>query len=198
MPTTHRHHIDGPGLELWISRGAVTPAETTELMTALVSEVPWRQDKITIFGATHPVPRLTSWHGDPGAQYAYSGIEMNPQPWSRTLERAHSVVVHATGLSFNSVLLNWYRDGSDSMGWHSDDEPELGTKPVIASLSLGATRSFQLRRRDDHAEKRKELVHDGDLLVMSGDTQTLWAHQIPKTKRLVGERMNLTFRTVQT
>lgn len=198
MRSTQQDHIDGPGLKLCISRGAVAPAKTTELITALISSVPWRQDEITMFGSTHQVPRLTSWHGDPGAQYAYSGIEMNPQPWSPTLELAHAIVVHETGLSFNSVLLNWYRDGSDGMGWHSDDEPELGAKPVIASLSLGATRSFQLRRRDNHADKRKLHLHDGDLLVMSGDTQTLWAHQVPKTKRIVGERINLTFRTVHT
>ena len=176
---------------------AFTPREATALFDALRGGVNWRQEQILILGQRRLVPRLVAWHGDAGAHYHYSGTDHEPQPWLPPLALIRERVTTLIGAPFNAVLLNLYRDGRDGMGWHADDEPELGRNPVIASVSLGAERRFCLRHR-----RRKDLKLDlplphGSLFCMGGATQHHWVHALPKTQRPVGERINLTFRSVQ-
>jgi alkylated DNA repair dioxygenase AlkB len=165
---------------------------------ALLDLVDWEQHLIRIHGREIASPRLSAWYGDPDAHYSYSGLSLEPRPWLPVIADLKARVETACGAPFNSVLLNLYRDGVDSMGWHSDDEHELGERPVIASLSLGATRRFRLRHR-----RRKELepvaidLESGSLLIMKGDTQRFWKHQIAKTRRVVEARVNLTFRNIR-
>ena len=172
-------------------------AQAAELMARLQQETPWRHDAITLFGKQILQPRLCAWYANPGMRYAYSGLTLLPQPWSPTLAQIRQDLEAACGQRFNSVLLNLYRDQRDSMGWHSDDEAELGRDPVIASLSLGATRRFKFRRRDA-AQRRSTGIEltDGSLLLMAGSTQHYWQHAIDKEAALCGPRINLTFRTI--
>jgi alkylated DNA repair dioxygenase AlkB len=135
--------------------------------------------------------------GDPAARYRYSGTDFVPAPWHPVLLPLRERLAAFCGASFNSVLLNRYRDGDDGMGWHSDNEPELGPAPLIASLSLGAERRFALRRRDDHAKKAEVVLGHGDLLLMGGATQRHYQHALPKSTRPLAERINLTFRWIQ-
>ncbi len=188
--------VTGPDLELAVHRGAIAPPVADRWLEALLHEVPWRQDHVVVFGRRSPIPRLQAWIGDPGRRYAYSGIELEPQPWTPTLTAVRELVTGLAGTPANSVLCNLYRDGHDSVAWHADDEPELGPEPVIASVSLGATRRFQLRRRDDPDERRDLELRHGDVIVMSGPTQRAWLHRIPRTATSVGRRVNLTFRTI--
>jgi alkylated DNA repair dioxygenase AlkB len=186
----------GPGLGLTIIRSAVDVAAADAVFTALRTKVAWRQDHLKMFGNLIPVPRLESWVADEGLDYTYSGIHHEPDPWIDELVELRDLSSSHTETRFNSVLCNLYRDGSDGVDWHADDEPEFGPMPVIASWSLGATRRFDLRRVDDHSIKVELELHHGDLVIMSGTTQTLWRHRVPKTKKPVGERINLTFRLV--
>lgn len=166
------------------------------LLVALMRAVPWEVHRIRLFGREHASPRLSCWIGDPGARYRYSGTLFEPHPWPPELAAVRERLSEALGSRFNSVLANRYRDGSDTMGWHSDDEPELGPEPLIASLSLGATRRFLLRHRAEPSRRLAlELAH-GSLLVMSGRTQRFYRHALPRTRRPVGERVNLTFRRI--
>jgi alkylated DNA repair dioxygenase AlkB len=186
----------GPGLGLTIIRSAVDVAAADAVFTALRTKVAWRQDHLKMFGNLIPVPRLESWVADEGLDYTYSGIHHEPDPWIDELVELRDLSSSHTETRFNSVLCNLYRDGSDGVDWHADDEPEFGPMPVIASWSLGATRRFDLRRVDDHSIKVELELHHGDLVIMSGTTQELWRHRVPKTKKPVGERINLTFRLV--
>ena len=186
----------GPGLGLTIIRSAVNVAAADAVFAALRTKVTWRQDHLKMFGNLIPVPRLESWVADEGLDYTYSGIHHEPDPWIDELVELRDLSSSHTGTSFNSVLCNLYRDGSDGVDWHADDEPEFGPMPVIASWSLGATRRFDLRRVDDHSIKVELELHHGDLVIMNGTTQELWRHRVPKTKKPVGERINLTFRLV--
>jgi alkylated DNA repair dioxygenase AlkB len=156
----------------------------------------WRQDFIKIYGRVHPVPRLQQWYGDPDKAYTWSGIKMNPLPWTPSLLKVRCLVQDALGTEFNSVLLNMYRHGRDTVSWHSDDELELGEHPTIASISLGATRDFQLRKKIGLPTKIQVQLEDCSLLVMSGETQKKWEHSIPRRMRLKGPRINLTFRKI--
>ncbi len=170
--------------------------EATRLFEALRRGIRWQGEEILMFGRRVPVPRLVAWHGEPGARYVYSGTLHEPLPWTPELAAIRDRVAELTGATYNAVLLNLYRDGRDGMGWHADDEPELGRNPVIASVSLGATRRFCLRHR-----RRKDLrldlpLSDGSVLCMSGATQHHWVHSVPKTSTGVGERINLTYRFV--
>jgi len=186
--------LDLPDADVRLWSGAFATAEADELLAALLAGISWQQEDIVIFGERRRVPRLIAWHGDPGAAYTYSGTAHEPLPWTPALQGIRSRIQDLTGHSFNSVLLNRYRDGRDGMGWHADDERELGRDPVIASVSLGATRRFKLRhRRLRDAVATIELAH-GDLLLMAGPTQHAYVHAVPKTARPVGERVNLTFR----
>ena len=182
------------GFEL--REGVLAPERTGELMAGLLETVPWEVEEITIFQKVIPCPRLTAWYGDEGAGYMYSGIPHEPLPWTAELLALRDEVSAATGARFNSVLLNRYRGGEDSVSWHRDDEPELGRDPVIASVSLGATRRFKLRHLATKEIHSLDLT-DGSLLLMSGPSQREWEHCLTKTKRAVGERINLTFRWVE-
>ena len=163
------------------------------VMSELIDEVPWRAENIVVWGRTYPQPRLIAWYGDIGKNYTYSGINLSPVPWTQALMDIKSRVEGATRTDFNSVLLNLYRDGQDSVSWHADNEPGLGRNPVIASLSLGAMRRFQLKHRRLEERHAFDLPH-GSCLIMAGATQHHWLHQLPKTRAPVGPRINLTFR----
>lgn len=173
------------------------PAESDEIFRELLNTTQWRQDSIKIYGKSVLLPRKTAWYGDEDKTYAYSGIEMHPQPWTAVLETVKSRIEPFTDVTFNSVLLNLYRNGQDSVSWHADDEPELGQNPVIASVSFGANRQFVLKHkwRKDLDKIAIDLTH-GSFLLMEGATQHNWLHQVPKTKKNVSERINLTFRVI--
>ncbi len=187
--------IDQPEIDL-IS--AFFPSEESDqLMAALKTDVEWRQEPILIYGKKVMQPRLTAWYGDENASYRYSGIEMKPLPWIPALTLIRNRIQQQTGFEFNSVLLNQYRDGKDSMGWHRDNEPELGNSPVIASVSFGASRRFLFRKYCEHDQKMEIMLGHGSLLIMKGETQTYWEHSIPKMMRVTDARINLTFRWVR-
>lgn len=171
--------------------------EASAIFEILLKEIDWQQDDITIFGKTYKQPRLTALHGDDGASYSYSGITMFPKPLTSELKKIKEKVEAITKTKFTSVLLNLYRDGSDSNGWHSDDEKELGRDPVIASLSFGVERVFQLRNKADTKLRKNILLEHGSLLLMRGSTQHYWQHQIPKSKKINSPRINLTFRVIK-
>lgn len=172
-------------------------AESDRLFGELYKSINWRQEQIKIFGKIRPIPRLTAWYADEGKSYTYSGIEHHAQPWNPTLKSIKSQVEDIAEVTFNSVLINLYRDGKDSMSWHSDDEPELGKNPIIASVSLGGTRRFSGKHKISKDRKFNIDLTSGSLLLMKGETQHFWQHQIPKTSRVVEPRINLTFRMVK-
>ncbi|SMB93575.1 DNA-N1-methyladenine dioxygenase [Hymenobacter roseosalivarius DSM 11622] len=187
-----------PDAELLLDPRFLPPSAAEAVFQELLETIPWRQEPIKLFGKAVMQPRLTAWHGDPAARYRYSGLSLEPQPWTPALQRLRQQVSEATGAEFNSVLLNLYRTGQDSMGWHADNEPELGLNPIIASVSLGATRRFRLRPgagMAPHAPVGLDLP-PGSLLVMRGPTQQRWQHALPKTARSVEARLNLTFRRI--
>ena len=175
------------------------PAATADRMFArLRDSIDWRQDSLTMFGKRHLIPRLQQWFADAGLVYTWSGIRMEPTVWTPELEELRSMLHEHTGARFNTALANLYRDGDDTVGWHADDEPELGEEPVIASLSFGAPRDFVLRhntRKD--VDKATFTLGHGSLLVMSGRTQYCWQHCLPRRKRCRLPRINLTFRLVR-
>lgn len=185
-----------PDAELRFDPHWLGPVEADALMTGLQAQVPWSVHRIRVFGREVDSPRLSCWIGDPQAHYRYSGADFAPQPWPASLQPIRERLQETLGVAFNSVLANQYRDGRDAMGWHSDDEPELGPEPVIASISLGATRRFALKhRRQPDRALALELPH-GSLLVMSGATQRNYRHALPRTTRALGARINLTFRRI--
>lgn len=186
--------LEDAEITLW--NEAFPGTEASRLFDELRHGVAWHQEEVMIFGQRRLVPRLVAWCGDPGARYTYSGTVHEPLPWSADLVTIRTRVRELTGCTFNSVLLNLYRDGRDGMGWHSDDEPELGPDPVIASVSLGATRRFCMRHRRHRDRKLDLSLSSGSLLLMAGPTQHNWLHAVPKTSVTVGERINLTFRTI--
>lgn len=168
-----------------------------EVMQRLTAEVSWRAEEVVVFGRKVMQPRLTAWYGDPGCAYAYSGIRLEPLPWSATLLDIKARIETVTGETFNSVLLNYYRDKEDSVGFHSDNEPELGPRPIIASLSLGAERVFVMKHKTQRKLPPVRLaLASGSLLLMKGDTQHHWRHGVPKETRPCGPRINLTFRRI--
>ncbi len=170
--------------------GWLDPVEADDLFATLTTGIPWEQKTIRMYGHETPVPRLTCWFGD--AAYAYSGTENVAHAWLPELEALRTRLEDETGAQFNSCLANVYRGGRDSVSWHSDDEPELGVNPTIASVSLGDTRDFRLRDEASRAVSTVPLGH-GDLLVMRGESQSRFRHSIPKRAH-AGTRVNLTFR----
>ncbi|MFO1407851.1 MAG: alpha-ketoglutarate-dependent dioxygenase AlkB [Steroidobacteraceae bacterium] len=188
------HELPDADVRYWPT--AFEPAESARLFAELRDGIDWREEEVLIFGRRRAVPRRVAWHGDSRARYRYSGTEHEPLPWTPTLLEVRDRVLGITGLPFNAVLLNLYRDGRDGMGWHADDEPELGPEPAIASVSFGAGRRFCLRHRRRPDARLELLLGDGSLLLMRGPTQRHWVHAVPKTARPVGERINLTFRQV--
>ena len=188
--------LDLPGAAVRLDPDWLAPAEAAALFDALLAAVPWETHRIRLFGREVDSPRLSCWIGDPGAAYTYSGARFEPRPWPDALRPVRARLATELGGDFNSVLANLYRDGRDSMGWHSDAEPELGPRPVIASLSLGATRRFGLKSRDAPAAGSAIELPPGSLLVMAGETQRRFRHALPRTARPVGPRINLTFRRI--
>ena len=167
------------------------------IYTELLQDIAWQQDNITIFGKTHPQPRLTAFYGNEGKPYSYSNIKMQPHPWNSLLQKIKYYIEETTGCQFTTVLLNQYRDGKDSNGWHADNEKELGVNPIIASLSFGSERVFQLKHNTIADAKKSIVLEHGSLLLMKGSTQHFWKHQIPKTAKPIGTRINLTFRSIK-
>ena len=179
---------------LWSAQFLPAPIADAALL-ALQKQIVWERHHLRIFGRQTPAPRLSCWIGDPVAAYSYSRLRFEPRPWPDCLIPLRGPVADASGERFNGVLANRYANGSEYMGWHADNEPELGPRPVIASLSLGATRRFVLRHRQTRARVELALGH-GSLLVMRGDTQRNWQHSLPRTAKSVGLRINLTFRRI--
>lgn len=185
----------GAWLDLW---PRLLSAQNVEWLARLTDELPWHEERYRMFGREVVAPRLVCWHGDPQSRYRYSGVVHEPGPWTEPLAELRRAVEGATGLRFNSVLGNLYRGGRDSMGWHADDEPEIGPSANdrhIASLSFGDDRRFVLRCAESQ-EKTEVLLGGGDLLVMRGTTQSEFQHAVIKTAKAVGKRVNLTFRRV--
>ncbi|MCG6118484.1 MAG: alpha-ketoglutarate-dependent dioxygenase AlkB [Aquimonas sp.] len=188
--------INLPGAELRIAPQFLGPQAADAALSSLIEEIPWEQHRIRLYGREHASPRLSCWIGDPGASYTYSRTRFEPRPWTPELQGLRQRVEAACGTRFNSVLANLYRDGGDGMGWHADDEPELGLRPMIASLSLGAARGFAFRDRAERRQRLKLELPHGSLLLMAGQTQALYQHALPKSARPLPPRLNLTFRHI--
>ena len=171
-------------------------AEASEIFETLKNETPWQQDDIKVFGKVYAQPRLTALYGTNQRSYTYSNIEMHPHPLTPILSKLKEKVDATCQEEFTTLLLNYYRDGKDSNGWHADNEKELGENPVIASLSFGQERFFHLKHRTDKTQKHKILLQHGSLLLMKGTTQHHWLHQIPKTAKQISGRINITFRII--
>jgi alkylated DNA repair dioxygenase AlkB len=194
-PRVSVERFDVPDGELVLHRNAFDPQESAALFRALLAEIRWTQHMVTVYGRRLAAPRLSAWYGDPGAAYSYSGLRLQPVPWTEALRGIKERAEGRARTAFNSVLLNLYRDGRDSVGWHSDAEPELGRNPVIASVSFGATRRLVLA----HKKRKIRVAVDldaGSLLVMGGEMQHHWRHQLPKASGALGARINLSFRAV--
>ncbi|WP_396170553.1 alpha-ketoglutarate-dependent dioxygenase AlkB family protein [Flavobacterium sp.] len=172
-------------------------AQAKEFFDKLYHEIPWQQDAITVFGKTHAQPRLTALFGNEGKPYSYSNIVMQPHSWNPLLMFIKNKIEEICNENFTTVLLNLYRNGKDSNGWHADNERELGRNPVIASVSFGSERSFHLQHNSIADAKLKITLGNGSLLLMKGETQHFWKHQIPKTSREINPRINLTFRIIK-
>ncbi|MGA9237504.1 alpha-ketoglutarate-dependent dioxygenase AlkB family protein [Robiginitalea sp.] len=166
------------------------------LFKHLLKHVSWKEDTIRIFGKTYLQPRLTALFGEQGKSYTYSGIQMHPTAFTPELLDLKKKIEDLSGERFTTCLLNLYRDGQDSNGWHADNEKELGNQPFIASVSLGATRAFHLKHREDKSLRFRMQLEHGSLLLMGGAMQESWLHQIPKTRKPLGQRINLTFRKI--
>lgn len=176
----------------------VVSQEADDWMAELIKQTPWEQPQVQVYGKSYPTPRLVAWYGDPGISYGYSSLAHPSLPWTELLGDIRGRVSRFCEHPFNGVLINYYRNGQDAMGWHSDNEAVLGRNPTIASLSLGEARRFDLRRRGvQRIEHSIELTH-GSLLVMRGATQHYWQHQVARTKQSMSSRLNLTFRWIRT
>ena len=193
MPVTDPR-LPMPDADVLFYPAFFSPEASAGFFQRLRDTVAWEQHVIRLFGREIAVPRLSAWYGE--AAYTYSGLTLQPRPWIPDLTAIRERVEQAAGTAFNSVLLNLYRDGSDSMGWHSDNEPELGINPVIASVSFGAVRRFQFRHMHDPGQRLTLDLTPGSLLLMRGPTQHFWKHAVPKTKAACGPRINLTYRAI--
>lgn len=185
-----------PGAELWFAPDWLAREEADVLLVSLREEIRWETHRLRLFGRELDSPRLSCWIGDEGAAYTYSGARFQPHPWPAALLPVRQRLANELDGAFNSVLANRYRDGRDCMGWHSDNESALGPRPLIASLSLGATRRFVLKHRQEPTRKLELELPHGSLLVMGGDTQRNCRHALPRTAKPLGERINLTFRRI--
>ncbi|MBS3823995.1 MAG: alpha-ketoglutarate-dependent dioxygenase AlkB [Wenzhouxiangellaceae bacterium] len=185
-----------PGGELVYVHDWMDSLEADRVLASLREQIGWQSRTIRMFGREVMQPRKIAFQGDPEIAYSYSGSLWEAAPWQRDVAALRRALEAQTGENFNCVLLNLYRNGRDSMGWHSDDEPELGRDPVIASVSLGAERRFVLRRKSDGRCRFELAPAHGSLILMRGDMQAHWQHQVPKTARAVGPRVNLTFRRI--
>ena len=186
-----------PNAEIEYTPAFFNTEESRKLFEAIYHQTNWIEEDIRIYGKVYKQPRLTAFYANNNITYGYSNISMSPQPFSPVLKAIKIKIEKATGTTFSSCLLNLYRDGQDSNGWHADDEKELGKNPVIASVSLGTERLFHLKHKNIKTLKHKLTLQNGSLLLMKGETQHHWLHQIPKTKKLIDKRINLTFRLLK-
>ncbi|MEK6154975.1 alpha-ketoglutarate-dependent dioxygenase AlkB [Flavobacteriaceae bacterium 3-367] len=189
--------LDLPDSEISYCPYFLSSDEANRYFGLFMKTVPWQQDAISVFGKTYPQPRLTALYGDNDKPYSYSNITMRPHKFTPELLLLKEKLEHRVQTRFTSCLLNLYRNGRDSNGWHADNEKELGRNPIIASLSLGQERTFQLKHRKNKNLKHKMILGNGSLLIMQGATQHHWLHQVPKTLKDVGPRINLTFRIIR-
>jgi len=190
-------YLDLPDAEIIYYPHFFDKEEADLIFAKLETEIPWQQDDIRVFGKIHPQPRLTALFGNEGKPYSYSNITMQPHPWDLLLQEIKAKIETVAATTFTTVLLNQYRDGKDSNGWHADNEKELGINPVIASVSFGAERAFHLKHNFDKQLKKTIILEHGSLLLMKGTTQHFWKHQIPKTAKSIGCRINGTFRVIK-
>ncbi len=195
---TGKEEFNLPGAEIILYRHFFDLTDSNLYFENLLTEVAWEQESILMFGKMTPLPRLTAWHGDPKTSYTYSSLKNEPLPWSETLLEVRQQLSELADAKFNSVLLNLYRNGSDSVAWHADDEKELGVNPSIASVSFGQTRKFAFKKKDAGTEVLSIDLNHGDVLIMSGETQQNYLHQIPRSAKKMGPRINMTFRNVYT
>jgi alkylated DNA repair dioxygenase AlkB len=186
-----------PDAEIIYYPNFLSPEKANTLFEELLENTPWQQDEITVYGKRHLQPRLTSLYGNKEKPYSYSNIIMQPHHWTLALQKIKSLIENISEANFTTVLLNYYRNGNDGNGWHADNEKELGINPIIASLSLGAERKFQLKHNTDTSQKKNINLENGSLLLMKGTTQHFWKHQVPKTTKLINPRINLTFRMIK-
>ena len=189
--------IDMPDAEVLLFASLFSQREANQLLDALRTDILWQQEKIKLYGQLHNLPRLTALYGDPGTVYSYSGITVESTPWVAPLLTIKERIEQVSNACFNSVLLNRYRNGSDSMSWHADDEPELGRNPIIGSVSLGQNRTLQMKHKSEKSNRRDIPLANGSFLLMKGAVQHHWLHQIAKSRRQMGERINLTYRFIQ-
>ena len=187
--------IELPGAVLYYQQYFVE--NSSEIFEELAATAAWQQQRLRLFGREQLTPRLAAWYGDSGARYRYSGLSLQPLPWLPRLQAVREQLQSTLAVPFNSVLLNWYRDGRDGMGLHADDEPELGAQPVIAAVTLGAERPLVFRPRDPALKPLRLALADGSLLVMAGDCQRCWRHELPKSRRPLAGRISLTYRQIQ-
>ena len=186
-----------PDAELYFAPNFFTPEQSDFYFQELQKNIAWKQENIKLYGKEIAQPRLTAWYGDAGKAITYSGLTLQPNPWTPALLDLKTAVEKAAHSTFNSVLLNLYRSGADSVSWHADDEAQLGKNPIIASVSFGAERRFDFRHRTLKNQPKTSLfLTHGSLLLMAGPTQHFYQHQIPKTKKPTGIRINLTFRRI--
>lgn len=190
-------HFDLPQADIILYEHFFTKKESDQLYKRLIENTKWQQDHIKLFGKQIALPRLTAWYGNSNENYHYSGISMPVNDWTEDLLLIKARIELYAKINFTGVLLNYYRDGQDSVGWHSDDERELGENPLIASVSFGETRLFQMRHLTDKKIKKANIpLTHGSLLIMQGSTQHFWEHRIPKTTKAISPRINLTFRVL--
>lgn len=189
-----KQHFNLPNAELIYIPDFLTKQESDTYFKALKSDTNWQHDDITIFGKTHKQPRLTALFGESDQPYGYSNIVMHPEPLTPHLKIIQQRIEETADHKFNTVLVNLYRDGNDSNGWHADNEKELGKNPIIASISFGEARPFHFKHRTIKAQRHKLNLEHGSLLIMKGEMQQYWLHQIAKTKTQIQPRINLTFR----
>ncbi|TRW25975.1 alpha-ketoglutarate-dependent dioxygenase AlkB [Flavobacterium zepuense] len=173
-----------------------TKLDSDKYFQILKNDIRWNQESMNMYGKQVMFPRLTAWYGDNDKPYSFSGITLSPHFWTKELSQIKDKIEPIANTQFNSVLLNRYRDGNDSISWHTDAEKELGINPIIGSVNFGATRKFQLRHIITKEKIEIELTH-GSLLIMQGELQHFWQHQVPKTAQKVNERLNLTFRVIK-
>lgn len=191
-----KQHFNLPNAEIIYLPNFLTKKEACFYFETIKKDTKWQHDNITVFGKTYKQPRLTALFGETNQPYSYSNIVMHPKPFTSTLKSIKTKVEAESKTNFNTLLINLYRDGKDSNGWHADNETELGKNPVIASLSLGESRPFHFKHRKIKSERHKLILEHGSLLIMKGEMQHFWLHQIAKTKKKIKPRINLTFRTL--
>ncbi|WP_339625151.1 alpha-ketoglutarate-dependent dioxygenase AlkB [uncultured Winogradskyella sp.] len=189
-----KQYFNLPNAELIYIPNFISLAEADRYYNSIEVETNWQHDDITVFGKTYKQPRLTALFGDSKQPYSYSNITMHPEPFTSPITIIKNKIEDISNSTFNTVLINLYRDGNDSNGWHADNEKELGNNPVIASVSLGETRPFHFKHRHIKEQRHKLNLEHGSLLIMKGEMQSFWLHQIAKTKKKINPRINLTFR----